>query len=258
VSTEVPQPPQSNLDPQGRRGYRAPVEHVWPVRNAVALLLLVAALTLAASRVLRAMPSSGLASPVISAVILVTFCALYAIELGVVATVARRAGVPFRESVGMRPVDQPARWMTIALAAGFGLRIVSAAYALVMVSMHWLLPGYNADPTRYFPHDILGSTVMLLVVAFGAPIAEETVFRGVLLPSLAQRLGRGWAVAITTVVFSAMHLNLFSFAPVLLVGWVLAELFLRSRSLWVSIACHSAFNGIGVLMVLLLRGQGIV
>ncbi len=35
-------------------------------------------------------------------------------------------------------------------------------------------------------------------------------------------------------------------------------LFVRSRSLWVAIACHSAFNGLGVLAVLVLRESGVV
>ena len=99
---------------------------------------------------------------------------------------------------------------------------------------------------------------MVFIIVIAAPLVEETVFRGVLLPSLAGGFGERWGVGITVVVFAAMHLNPFSFAPVLLVGWALAVLFLRTRSLWVSIACHSVFNGVGILVLLLLRGNGVV
>jgi len=236
----------------------APVAYVWPLRRALLLLPAVAVLTFAAGRVLRAMPTSGLRPAVVSGIILATFAVLYGIELGIVGAVAWRAGVSPAESVGMHSVEQPVRWLMISLVAALGLRIVGLAYSGFMFSMGWRLPGYNADPTRFFPHDLLGSIVMMLVLAVGAPIAEETVFRGVVLPSLEVRFGRGWAVAITSVLFAAMHINLFAFAPILLVGWVLARMFMRGRSLWPSIACHSAFNGIGVLIVLLLRGIGVV
>lgn len=231
---------------------------VWPLRHAIALVLAVAGFTLVASRVVRSLPTSGLGPTSVSLVILVTFASLYAFELGIVWFVAHRARVGFGESVGMRIVAQMGTWFAVAAAAGFGLRIIAMGYAGFMFSLGWRLPGWDSTPAKYFPHDTLGSAVMVLVIVIAAPIVEETIFRGVLLPSLCRRLGEPWGIGITTVVFAAMHVNAFSLFPILLVGWTLAGLFLRSRSLWVSIACHSVFNGIGVLMLLLLRGNGFV
>lgn len=231
---------------------------VWRPRHAVALVLAVAVITLIASRVLRAMPTAGLSATQSSLAILTTFAAAYAVELGIVWLVARRAGFGLAESVGMRLEPGMGRAFATSLAAGFALRMAAAAYALAMLAMRLQLPGWDSNPVKYFPRDTLGSAVLVMVVVVAAPIVEEVVFRGVLLPSLAARLGEGWGVAIATVVFAGMHLNLFAFAPILLVGWTLAALFLRSRSLWVSIACHSFFNGIGVLAVIVLRGNGVV
>ena len=244
--------------PASTPGRDGPDVLVWPVRHAVALVLAVAGLTLAASRVLRAMPGSGLAPTTVSLVILAAFVAVYAAELGIVGLVAARSGRSLAESIGMRSVEGIVPWLGGAVVAAFALRLVAALYAGTMISMRWLLPGWNSSPVKYFPRDLLGSVVLVLVVVVAAPIVEETIFRGVLLPSLAGRFGERWAVGLTAVVFSVMHLNPFSFAPILLVGWVLAMLFLRSRSLWVSIACHSTFNAIGILALLLLRGNGVV
>jgi uncharacterized protein len=231
---------------------------VWPLRFVVALVLAVAGINLIASRVLRWLPYSRMDASKVSLVILGTFVTAYALELVIVALVAKRAKVGFAESVGLRRVPGLWRWIALASASAFGLRLVATAYAGFLFAMRWRLPGWDSNPMKYFPRTTLGTAVLIFIVVIGAPVVEETVFRGVMLPSLAGRLGNGWAIAITTVVFAAMHLNPFSFAPILLVGWTLAAFFVRSRSLWVSIACHSAFNGLGVLAVLLLRGRGVV
>lgn len=256
--TEQPLDAAASSPPTAPSPGGLPVAVVWPVRHAVALVFSVACLTLVAGRILRWLPRSSLDSTSTALVILATFMTAYAIELGIVWIVARRAGVGFAESVGLRRVPHLAGWLAIAVASAVGLRVVATAYSGVMVGMRWLLPGWDSNPMKYFPRTTLGSVAVVLIVVVGAPLVEETIFRGVLLPSLEGRFGVHWAVGITTVVFTAMHLNLFSFAPVLLVGWVLAALFVRSRSLWVPIACHSVFNGIGVLVVLMLRGNGVV
>lgn len=231
---------------------------VWRLRHAVALVLGVAGLTVIASRVLRAMPDSGLDATQRSLFILGTFLSVYALELGVVWLVARRFGVPFGESIGLRSVPRMGMWLALAAATSVGLRIAATTYAGIMLQMHWLLPGWDANPARFFPRTTLGSAVLVFIIVLAAPLVEEVIFRGVLLGSLVARFGEGWGVGLTVVVFAVMHLNPFSFAPILLVGWALATLFLRSRSLWVSVACHSAFNGIGVVALLFLRGNGIV
>ena len=235
-----------------------PTAIVWPLRHAVALVLAVSALSLIASRVLRSMPGSGLHASDRSLVILGTFVSVYALELGIVWLVARSRGVGFSESVGLRRVPRMGAWIALAVAVSVGLRLAATAYAGLMLSMRWMIPGWDANPAKYFPENALGSAVLVFIIVLAAPLVEEVVFRGVLLPSLADRFGVRWGVAVSVLVFAIMHLNPFSFAPVLLVGWALAMLFVRSRSLWVSVACHSAFNGIGIAAVLLLRANGVV
>jgi CAAX protease family protein len=240
------------------QGEEKPVALVWPLRHAVALVVAVAGLTLLSGRVLRAMPGSGLGATQVSLLILATFSVLYATELGIVWFVARRAGSAFGESVGMRIVPRMGTWLAIAAASGLGLRLAATAYTTFMLAMGWRLPGWDANPMKYFPRDMFGSVVLVVIIVIVAPVVEEVIFRGVLLPSVSGRFGERWGIGVTTVVFAAMHLNPFSFLPILLVGWVLAALFLRARSLWVSIVCHAVFNGIGVLVMLALRGNGVV
>jgi membrane protease YdiL (CAAX protease family) len=223
------------------------------LRTAIALVLGVLGLNLLVGRIVRAISVSSLSAAQVSLAMLATFAILYVVELGAVASVIHRAGGRGREWVGLEPLKVPGKWIGIALAASFATRVAATAYAAFMLALGWRLQGWNSDPTRFFPHDLFGSAVLIFVVVIAAPIAEEIVFRGVLLPSLAAHTGEGRAIAVSALVFAAMHLNMFSFVPILLVGWVLAWLYLRSGSLWVAIIGHSAFNAFGVAVVLALR-----
>lgn len=230
----------------------------WPVRHTLALVLGVLAANLLAGRAVRTTAGAALSATSAALAVIAIFAVLYALEIGVIGAVARTRNATLAEAVGMRAVDGPVAWLGIALGAGLGLRIISTIYSVVMLAMGWRLPGWDADPTRFFPHTPLGGLAMVLVVAIGAPIAEETVFRGIVLPSAMAKWGAALGVLVTSLVFAAMHLSVFAFLPILAVAWVLASLRMRSGSLWPAIVCHATFNCIGIILVLVLRGSGIV
>lgn len=94
--------------------------------------------------------------------------------------------------------------------------------------------------------------VLALLVVCVAPVVEELLFRGVLLSGLLRHMRTGWAVAISAVIFGAVHLPDFKFAwypvPALaLLGALLAWIRLRSRSLWPSIIMHATNNLVAVI-----------
>ena len=64
-----------------------------------------------------------------------------------------------------------------------------------------------------------------------APLYEELVFRGVLLPALVTRFGAVAGVAITSALFAVAHLSLVEFAPLFVLGIVLCWLRLKSGGL---------------------------
>lgn len=87
-----------------------------------------------------------------------------------------------------------------------------------------------------------GTAGTLLVMAnavFLRPLAEELLFRGWLLPRLAEGIGNTAAVWASAAVFAGFHLSLGVFAPVaLLGGLVLGWARLRSGSLSAPLALH--------------------
>lgn len=93
-----------------------------------------------------------------------------------------------------------------------------------------------------------------IVVVAGAPLAEELLFRGFLLPILAEsRLGLAGAMAATSVAWSALHwgYSTASMIEVFVIGLYLAWMRWATRSLLVPLACHATYNA-AVLLVLLL------
>ena len=91
-----------------------------------------------------------------------------------------------------------------------------------------------------------------------APVIEETVFRGALFTGLERSWGPAAAVALTTVLFAALHLpDIGAYWPaasaVTLLGLVTALLRARTGRIAPSIAAHSAFN---LVMVLTVYGLG--
>ena len=87
----------------------------------------------------------------------------------------------------------------------------------------------------------------------GAPLAEELIFRGALFAGLVQsRLGRPGAVIITAGLWALGHAGAapWMFVGVIfLMGLILGVLLLRFGTLWVTIACHTAWNAVTTLIM---------
>lgn len=92
----------------------------------------------------------------------------------------------------------------------------------------------------------------LVVAGLLAPILEEVVFRGVLFQALRHRMGVGWGVALSSLAFALVHIELIA-QPVFLgalfvLAAYLALLLHWTRSLVVPIVAHSTFNVITLLL----------
>jgi membrane protease YdiL (CAAX protease family) len=87
-----------------------------------------------------------------------------------------------------------------------------------------------------------------------APVFEEVVFRGVLLPWMVRRTGFWPGIAIVSAVFAAMHLHLPSFLPLFLLSAMFCVAYARTRSLLVPIGMHACFNAVTVILLTLTGG----
>jgi hypothetical protein len=88
-----------------------------------------------------------------------------------------------------------------------------------------------------------GHALLLVVgIAILAPLAEELFFRGALFTALLKSGPPFVATWTTSLAFVLAHQEPRTWAPLLLVALVLADLRLRSGSIWPGFALHAAFN----------------
>jgi len=61
-------------------------------------------------------------------------------------------------------------------------------------------------------------SILFVSVTVGAPLVEELGFRAILYPSLRLSMHRGWAIALTGMLFGLVHGNLAAFIPISMMG----------------------------------------
>lgn len=90
--------------------------------------------------------------------------------------------------------------------------------------------------------------VILLSVAGLPAIFEELSFRGVLQPLLIRATGSAfWGIALTAIVFSAIHFQFYGFLPRVLLGALFGWLAHRTGSLIPGMAAHFANNALAAV-----------
>ena len=90
--------------------------------------------------------------------------------------------------------------------------------------------------------DPLAQVLLAITAVVLAPLFEEVVFRGVLLPVLGNVLGRGWGVILSALVFAVAHLSIGELPPLLVLGLGLAMLRLSTGRLFPCVVMHSLWN----------------
>jgi membrane protease YdiL (CAAX protease family) len=96
----------------------------------------------------------------------------------------------------------------------------------------------------------LGLVTILLV-----PVAEEIFFRGILYPWLKQIGFPRLALWGTAVMFAALHMNLVTFVPLMILALVLTSLYERTENLLAPIAAHGLFNAMNFALLYWLQEQ---
>jgi membrane protease YdiL (CAAX protease family) len=157
-----------------------------------------------------------------------------------------QSNLSWRSAFGLRPRS---RIKVIAAGLAVGLIVLPAVWMLQFLS-EWAMELMKFKPEAQAAVKELqnGGLNTAQIVLFGvftivlAPIAEETLFRGILYPSIKQSGHPRWALWGTSVLFSVMHFNVATLLPLLFLALVLVYLYESSDSLLAPIATHSMFN----------------
>lgn len=125
---------------------------------------------------------------------------------------------------------------------------------LLIWGFGWLLgdAGFNA-PSNPFMHFDDGMDLLLVFTAIVilAPVIEELFFRGYLFKLFQDKLGDNPAMILTAILFAAVHFNIHTFLPILVMGGLMGWARKRSGSIVPSLLIHSMNNLIALLVVVL-------
>ncbi len=164
--------------------------------------------------------------------------------------VCRKQGKGWREGFALTrlPLSQ------VLLAAGIPVALL---LLLVLMLSSGLLTRTGPSPMGDFV-EAPGGLAVVVVIALTAPFVEELAFRGFLFPVLQGKVGTGWAVAGTALVFVAIHgpqyaWKPFSLLPLGVVALVLTLQRARSGSLTPSLITHQVYDGMICLLGVLGR-----
>jgi len=176
---------------------------------------------------------------------------------GALVAVSLRLGRERRRLLSFRPVYWRHLFLVLAAILPIGL-LSMQLYVLgqdVWQSITEHLPGFRVldelDSTLSLEQLMHETPVLLLLLMFAvAPaIWEELVFRGVIGRGLLARYGIVGGVALTSVLFAAMHLSPPHVVALLPLSVFLHLAYLATRSFWAPVLIHLLNNGLAILML---------
>lgn len=138
----------------------------------------------------------------------------------------------------IRELSGPGRIRELGAGLGWGTALMVAVFAVLAV-----IGSYRITAVGWNKGILIG-----LAAGIIAGVGEELLFRGILLRLLEAWLGSWWALAVTAVLFGAVHLSnadatAFGAVAIALEGGILlGACYLVTRRLWFAIGLHAAWN----------------
>ena len=94
------------------------------------------------------------------------------------------------------------------------------------------------------PLTLLANAVVMVIVP---AVGEELFFRGVIQGLLNQKVNHHFSIAITAILFAAVHWQPLSILPIIFMGVVFGYVRHWTKSIWIPIALHFINNGVALL-----------
>jgi len=172
------------------------------------------------------------------------------VTIGAVAWLARAPG---REPLGLLPAAFDAAFVFVGAALAVAVSLVT--YAVVQWVFGGEVPVQGVVEVADDARGAAAQVAVVVVTVLLAPIAEELVFRGVLLRALQHRFSARTTRLITAAAFVLTHLALDPDAAVavpalFVMGVVLAAVVQRRGRLSPAVFAHVGFNLVGVVALL--------
>ena len=144
---------------------------------------------------------------------------------------------------------------------GFGGYLIAIPSVLVVSLINqqiWHGQG-GSNPLLFLAlqaQDKVALAIFFSTASIAAPIFEELMFRGFLLPSLTRYVPVWGAIIVSGLTFAIAHLSLSEVLPLATLGIILGVVYTRSRNLLAPMLLHSLWNS-GTLISLFVLGSGV-
>ncbi|MDF1667797.1 MAG: CPBP family intramembrane metalloprotease, partial [Planctomycetota bacterium] len=173
--------------------------------------------------------------------------------IGLVAVVAMSKSPGTKIDLSLQGLNFKGAWGEVARGARLYFAFLPVIVAIVggtSVLAGWLGLNQVPHPIQTFLADFDSTALILafLVAVIGAPIQEEIIFRGLLLPALGKLAPLPIAMVISAWFFGSMHLGFHSVLPITGLGVFFAYLTVTApkRSIVASITAHMIHNSLSL------------
>ncbi len=96
------------------------------------------------------------------------------------------------------------------------------------------------------PEGLFGFLLSFIATAIVPALVEEFACRGIVL-GLLKKYGEGFAIVTSSIVFGVMHGNFEQIPFAILVGLILGYIYVKTGSIWTSVAVHAVNNAVSVI-----------
>lgn len=151
------------------------------------------------------------------------------------------------------------KWLDNWTVWGFGGYMVALPLVLIVSILNqqiWQGQG-GSNPILFLAlkaQDQVALTIFFITASVMAPLFEEIMFRGFLLPSLTRYIPVWGSILLSAFLFAIAHLSLSEVLPLMTLGTILGFVYVKSRNLLAPMLLHSLWNS-GTLLSLFILGS---
>jgi uncharacterized protein len=123
--------------------------------------------------------------------------------------------------------------------------LASCGAAILLTTLEvWLMRWFPPPQAEYelFLALARGGGLTMVLLCLVAPVLEEMLFRGIVLRSFLKQYPPLTAMVLSALIFAIAHFRIYQSVAALVVGLMLAWLYVRTRSLWAPIMAHGFYN----------------
>jgi membrane protease YdiL (CAAX protease family) len=160
-----------------------------------------------------------------------------------------------RALAGLRFVPERGLWRSVGLGVLLAVPawIGAQVLGLITVRVLELFDVRQGEGIAEAAIGVVDPIVLAVALMVVAPVAEEIFFRGIVYNAWLREFGVRRAIIGSALLFALIHGSIFVIPSIFGLGIVLALLYRRTGSLPASIAMHATFNGITLVLALLIR-----